>query len=82
MKSSLGRPCEIAPIFADLLLFIHAWNCTSEFHNLAASILWKAIGSHLDCRRTFTYEKVPIGLWVQEWFDLARNDYDRLGHFV
>lgn len=30
----------------------------------------------------YTYEKVPIGLWVQEWFCLARNDYDRLGHFV
>jgi putative membrane protein len=30
----------------------------------------------------YTYEKVPVGLWVQEWFDLARNDYDRLGHFV
>ena len=34
------------------------------------------IGGH------YTYEKVPAGLWVQEWFDLARNDYDRLGHFV
>ncbi len=30
----------------------------------------------------YTYEKVPIGLWAQEWFDLARNDYDRLGHFA
>ena len=30
----------------------------------------------------YTYEKVPVGLWVQEWFGLARNDYDRLGHFV
>jgi putative membrane protein len=34
------------------------------------------IGGH------YTYEKVPAGLRVQEWFDLARNDYDRLGHFV
>jgi putative membrane protein len=34
------------------------------------------IGGH------YTYEIVPAGLWVQEWFDLARNDYDRLGHFV
>ena len=30
----------------------------------------------------YTYEKVPLGLWAQQWFGLARNDYDRLGHFV
>lgn len=30
----------------------------------------------------YTYAKVPLGLWVQDWFDLARNHYDRLGHFT
>jgi putative membrane protein len=30
----------------------------------------------------YTYAKVPLGLWVQDWFDLARNHYDRLGHFA
>ena len=25
---------------------------------------------------------MPLGLWVQDWFDLARNHYDRLGHFA
>ena len=30
----------------------------------------------------YTYARVPLGFWVQELFDLARNHYDRLGHFA
>jgi len=30
----------------------------------------------------YTYARVPLGLRVQEMFDLARNHYDRLGHFA
>lgn len=29
----------------------------------------------------YTYARVPIGFVVQDWFDLARNPYDRFGHF-
>ena len=31
---------------------------------------------------TYTYAQVPAGFWVQEWLGLARNPYDRLGHFA
>jgi len=31
---------------------------------------------------TYTYARVPPGFWVQDWFDLARNPYDKLGHFI
>ena len=31
---------------------------------------------------TYTYARVPAGAWVQDWFGLARNPYDKLGHFV
>jgi putative membrane protein len=31
---------------------------------------------------TYTYARVPAGAWVQEWFGLTRNPYDKLGHFV
>ncbi len=34
------------------------------------------IGAH------YTYARVPLGFMFQEWFDLARNHYDRLGHFA
>jgi putative membrane protein len=30
----------------------------------------------------YTYAQVPAGFWVQEWLGLARNHYDRLGHFA
>jgi putative membrane protein len=30
----------------------------------------------------YSYARVPLGFWVQDAFDLARNHYDRLGHFA
>jgi putative membrane protein len=30
----------------------------------------------------YTYAEVPIGFWVGEALGLARNHYDRLGHFA
>lgn len=30
----------------------------------------------------YTYARVPLGAWVQHAFDLARNPYDKLGHFM
>lgn len=29
-----------------------------------------------------TYARVPVGFWLQDWFDLGRNHYDRLGHLA
>jgi putative membrane protein len=34
------------------------------------------IGAH------YTYAKVPLGFWAQEWFGFTRNHYDRLVHFA
>jgi putative membrane protein len=31
---------------------------------------------------TYTYARVPLGFELQEWLDLARNPYDRIGHFM
>ena len=30
----------------------------------------------------YTYAKVPLGFWVQDALHLARNHFDRLGHFA
>ena len=30
----------------------------------------------------YTYAQVPVGFWIQDVFGLARNHYDRIGHFV
>ncbi len=34
------------------------------------------IGGH------YTYARTPLGFWIQDWLDLARNPYDRLGHLA
>lgn len=34
------------------------------------------IGGH------YTYAEVPLFNWLQEEFDLVRNNYDKVGHFV
>ena len=30
----------------------------------------------------YTYAKVPLGFWIQDWFGFERNNYDKIGHFV
>jgi len=30
----------------------------------------------------YTYARVPPGFWVQDLFELSRNPYDKLGHFI
>jgi putative membrane protein len=30
----------------------------------------------------YTYAEVPLGNWVRDHYHLARNDYDRVGHFM
>ena len=30
----------------------------------------------------YTYARTPVGYWIQDLFDLSRNPYDRIGHFV
>ncbi len=42
----------------------------------AAFITLHLVGAH------YTYAETPAGFWVQSWFDLERNHYDRLVHFT
>jgi putative membrane protein len=30
----------------------------------------------------YTYAKVPLGFWMQDWFGFTRNNYDKIGHFT
>jgi putative membrane protein len=30
----------------------------------------------------YTYARVPLGDWFRDWLGLARNHYDRVGHFA
>src|SRR4030095_7641614 len=29
----------------------------------------------------YTYPKVPLGMWLDTWFDCQRNHFDRIVHF-
>ncbi len=30
----------------------------------------------------YTYAQVPLGFWMEQWFDFSRNNFDRIGHFM
>jgi len=30
----------------------------------------------------YTYARVPLGFWMQDWFGWERNNYDKIGHFA
>lgn len=49
------------------------------------AVLYWLIAAHaivLIVGGTYTYANVPAGFWVRDWLGLARNPYDKLGHFM
>jgi putative membrane protein len=30
----------------------------------------------------YSYSKVPLGFWMENWFGWTRNNYDKIGHFM
>ena len=30
----------------------------------------------------WTYARVPLGFWIQDWLGIGRNPYDKIGHFM
>ena len=71
---------EVAPVLIAaplLVLTARRFPLTNLVYVLIAiHALILIVGAH------YTYANVPPGFWVQELFDLARNPYDRLGHFA
>ncbi len=71
---------EILPILIVVPLLVTTWRrfpMTPLVYRLVfVHALILLVGGH------YTYEKVPLGDWAREAFGLARNHYDRLGHFA
>ena len=71
---------EVAPVLivAPLLLAtVRRFPLTPMLYTLIAlHAVILMVGGH------YTYARVPVGFWVQDAFDLARNHYDRLGHLA
>ena len=71
---------EVAPIFIIapiLVISARRFPLTPLVYRLLfVHALILVLGGH------YTYAKVPLGFWVQDALGLARNHYDRLGHFA
>jgi putative membrane protein len=43
---------------------------------LALHAMILMLGAH------YSYAKVPLGFWMEDWFGWTRNNYDKIGHFM
>lgn len=71
---------EVIWVFIGIPLVLWRWKkfplTTLLCVALVAHALVLIYGGH------YTYAETPIGLWARDSFDLARNHYDRFGHFM
>jgi putative membrane protein len=71
---------EVLPVLiaAPLLIATHrSFPLTPLAYGLIAiHSLVLILGGH------YTYARVPLGFWMQDWFDFTRNHYDRIGHLM
>lgn len=71
---------EVAPVLIVLPLLV-ATRVRFPLTTLAYALI-AVHGLILIVGGAYTYAHVPAGFWVQDWLGLARNPYDRLGHFA
>jgi len=64
-------------IYGALLVATRRW---FRFSNLSYGLFAVFLSLHL-IGAHYTYEKTPIGFWLQDFLDLERNHYDRVVHF-
>jgi len=43
---------------------------------IAIHVMILMLGAH------YSYAKVPLGFWMEDWFGWTRNNYDKIGHFM
>jgi len=71
---------EVAPVLIGIPVLL----LTYREHRLSP-LLYRLLFLHaaiLIVGGHYTYARVPLGFWLQDAFDLARNHYDRLGHLA
>ena len=71
---------EVAPILIAVPVLVATYRrfplTPLAYRLILVHALILMVGGH------YTYAEVPLGFWVQRALGLARNDYDRLGHFA
>jgi len=71
---------EVAPVLIALPVL---WLFAARFPLTGLALVLIAVhGLVLIVGGAYSYARVPVGFVVQDWLDLARNPYDRLGHFM
>ncbi|MCU7915984.1 MAG: DUF2238 domain-containing protein [Candidatus Thiodiazotropha sp. (ex Gloverina cf. vestifex)] len=71
---------ETAPVMIGLALLAVTWQRFPLTLLLCRLLAFHAV--ILMIGGLYTYAEVPLFNWLQEIFDLSRNHYDRVGHFV
>jgi putative membrane protein len=71
---------EVLPVLIAAPLLVFSWKpfrlTRLAYWLIFVHALVLMLGGH------YTYAHVPLGFWLQEVFELARNPYDRIGHFM
>ena len=71
---------EVAPVLVGLPILIATYQrfrfTPLAYTLIAIHAIILVVGGH------YTYADVPLGYWLQDWLDLSRNHYDRIGHLA
>ena len=71
---------EAAPALVGLVLLVLTYNKfrmpTYLYAVMAFHMVILLVGAH------YSYAKVPLGFWMEDWFGFTRNNYDKIGHFM
>lgn len=71
---------EVSPVLIGAPILLLTYRCLPLTRLLYVLITLHALVLILG--GAYTYARVPLGFWVQELFELQRNPYDKLGHFM
>ncbi|MBO7412311.1 MAG: DUF2238 domain-containing protein [Fibrobacter sp.] len=71
---------EAAPALAGLLVLVLTYKKFRMpdylYVIMAFHMAVLLVGAH------YSYAKVPLGFWMEDWFGFTRNNYDKIGHFM
>lgn len=71
---------ETMPIFIAVSILIATYK-----RNVLTPLVYRLLFVHaliLMLGGHYTYAEVPLGYWMEEWFNFTRNNYDKIGHFA
>lgn len=71
---------EVLPV---LILLPLLWRTKERFEfTTLVYVLITLHGLVLMLGGAYSYARVPLGFWMQDWFGWTRNNYDKIGHFA